>query len=362
MDILALRGDGIGPEIVDSTLACLKAVDARHDLGLRIRHEDIGFASLAAVGTTLPDRVVEEARAADGVILGPVSTADYPPREKGGINPSAGLRLGLDLYANLRPSYIRRGVPALAEAMDIMIVRENTEGFYADRNMAVGSGEFMPTPDVALAMRKITRKGCERIARSAFEVARTRRKHVTIVHKANVMKVSDGLFLEICRSVGQDYPDIRIDDVLVDAMTSHLVRDPSRYDVIVTTNMFGDILSNMAAELSGGLGLAESLNQGDVNAVAQASHGSAPDIAGKGMANPTALILSAVMLLDWLGTRHQRERFREAAAELRQAVLSTLAQPSLRTPDLKGHGTTAGFTNAIIEALRAGAGRSMASA
>jgi 3-isopropylmalate dehydrogenase len=252
-------------------------------------------------------------------------------------------------------------VPALADAMDVMIVRENTEGFYADRNMVVGSGEFMPTHDVALALRKITRKGSERIARSAFEVARTRRKHVTIVHKANVMKVSDGLFLETCRAVAQDYQDVRVDDVLVDAMTSHLVRDPSRYDVIVTTNMFGDILSNMAAELSGGLGLAESLNQGDTNAVAQASHGSAPDLVGKGIANPTALILSAVMLLEWLGVRHQRERFCEAAAELRQAVLATLAQPSLRTPDLKGSGTTSSFTNSVIEALQLGARRPMRS-
>lgn len=351
MDILVLRGDGIGPEITDATLACLAAVDARHDLGLKIRHERIGFESLEAEGSTLPGRVLEEARAADGVILGPVSTADYPPRERGGINPSAGLRLGLDLYANLRPSYVRSGVPALAGEMDVMIVRENTEGFYADRNMAVGSGEFMPTHDVALAIRKITRNGSERIARAAFEMARTRRRHVTIVHKANVMKVSDGLFLESCRKVAQEYPEIRVDDVLVDAMTAHLVRDPSRYDVIVTTNMFGDILSNMAAEISGGLGLAESLNQGDANAVAQASHGSAPDIAGRGIANPTALILSTGLLLDWLGVRHGRERYREAAAELKRAVLASLADPSRRTPDLHGSGTTASFTNAVVEAL-----------
>jgi isocitrate/isopropylmalate dehydrogenase len=350
--LLVLEGDGIGPEIVAATRACLDALDARHGLGLRFETDLVGFAALGDRGTTFADETLEKARAADGVILGPVSHADYPPREAGGINPSAALRRGLDLYANLRPSYLRAGVPAMAPEMDLLIVRENTEGFYADRNMAAGSGEFMPTPDLALAVRKISREACRRIAGAAFEAARERRKRVTLVHKANVLKLSDGLFLSECEAAGRDYPDVAIDDAHIDAMTSHLVREPGRFDVIVTTNMFGDILSNLAAELSGGLGLAESLNRGDRHAMAQASHGSAPEIAGAGIANPAAMILSAGLLLDWLGRRHQREAFVAAAVELRRAVMACLRDPALRTPDLGGGGTTtAGFTKAVIAAL-----------
>ncbi|GGE27619.1 3-isopropylmalate dehydrogenase [Agaricicola taiwanensis] len=355
MDIIILEGDGIGPEIVAATRLCLDALNKRHELGAVIRDEDIGFKSLKVRGTTLADEVVEEARKADGIILGPVSTADYPPRDKGGINPSAGLRLGLDLYANMRPSYVRPGVPSLVPAMDLLIARENTEGFYADRNMVGGtSSELMPTPDVALAMRKITRHNSERIARAGFQAAMTRRKKVTIVHKGNVMKKTDGLFIEACRDVGKDFPEVAVNDVIVDAMTSHLVRDASRYDVIVTTNMFGDILSNLASELAGGLGLAESLNHGDHNGMAQASHGSAPDIAGRNIANPTSLILSMAMLLDWLATRHGRQNYREAADELRAAVQLRLADPASRTPDLGGTGSTESFARDVVETIQSG--------
>lgn len=355
MDIIILEGDGIGPEIVAATRACVEALNGRHNLGIVTREEAIGFKSLKARGSTLTDEVLEEARKADGIILGPVSTADYPPRDKGGINPSAGLRLGLDLYANMRPSYVRPGVPSLVPAMDLMIARENTEGFYADRNMVGGtSSELMPTPDVALAMRKITRQNSERIARAGFQSAMTRRKKVTIVHKSNVMKKTDGLFVEACRHVAKEFPEVAVNDVLVDAMTSHLVRDPSRYDVIVTTNMFGDILSNLASELAGGLGLAESLNQGDNNGMAQASHGSAPDIAGKNIANPTSLILSVAMLFEWLAIRHSRQAYAEAAAELRTAVQARLTDPASRTPDLGGKGATDSFARDIVETIKSG--------
>jgi 3-isopropylmalate dehydrogenase len=355
MDIIILEGDGIGPEIVSATRACLDALNGRHNLGIKTREEAIGFKSLKARGTTLADEVLEEARKADGIILGPVSTADYPPRDQGGINPSSGLRLGLDLYANMRPSYVRPGVPSLVPAMDLMIARENTEGFYADRNMAGGtSSELMPTPDLAIAMRKITRQASERIARVGFACAMTRRRKVTIVHKGNVMKKSDGLFLEACHLVAKDFPAVAVNDVLVDAMTSHLVRDPSRYDVIVTTNMFGDIISNLASELAGGLGLAESLNHGDSNGMAQASHGSAPDIAGRNIANPTSLILSMAMLFEWLALRHGREAYREAAAELRSAVQRRLTDPASRTPDLGGTGSTDSFARDIVETITSG--------
>ena len=192
--------------------------------------------------------------------------------------------------------------------MDLVIVRENTEGFYADRNMFFGNGEFMPTEDVALAVRKISVKGCCRIAKAAFEIATKRRKKVTAVHKANVMRISDGLFLREVHKVAEDYPQVKLDEMIVDAMAAMLVRDPARFDVIVTTNMFGDILSDEASEISGSLGLGGSLNAGDGVAMGQPQHGSAPDIAGKGIANPVSLMLSASMLLDWMATEHKQAR------------------------------------------------------
>ncbi len=246
---------------------------------------DIGLAALETRGTTLPPDVLDEARAAEGVILGPVDTAAYPPPEEGGINPSAAFRKTLDLYANIRPAQGRTGVRALAPDMDLVIVRENTEGFYADRNMFAGPGEFQPTEDTAMALRKITAAGSRRVARTAFDLARRRRKSVTAVHKANVLKVSDGLFLREVRAVAKQYPDIDLDDAHIDAMAAMLVRRPAAYDVVLTTNMYGDILSDEAAELAGGLGLAGSLNVGDRYGIAQAVHGSAPDIAG--VASPT---------------------------------------------------------------------------
>lgn len=351
MELLILDGDGIGPEITASARACLKALDHRHGLGIVMRDMRVGFAALEQDGSTCPPSLIAAAKAADGVIMGPLSTADYPDRSEGGVNPSAAMRTSLDLYANMRPSYVRAGVDAHVGPFDVLIARENTEGFYADRTMFAGQGEFMPTDEVALAVRKITRTGCRRIARAAFEAARRRKKHVTAVHKANVLKLSDGLFYDVCAEVAQEYPDVTFDDHHIDAMASLLVRTPERFDVLVTTNMFGDILSNLAAELSGGLGLAESLNQGDHHAMAQASHGSAPDIAGQGKANPTALILSVEMLLRWLANRHDKPRFNDAADELKAAVLSALTDPARRTPDLGGKGSTQDFTNAILEKL-----------
>jgi 3-isopropylmalate dehydrogenase len=295
--------------------------------------------------------VAEAARNADGIILGPCDTYGYPPADQGGTNPSSALRLALDLYANIRPSRSIAGVPALAPGMDLVIVRENTEGFYADRNMFAGSGEFMPTPEVALAVRKITAQASRRIARSACELAVKRRKKLTIVSKANVLKLSDGLFLREAKSVAAEYAGLAVEHILVDAMASHLVRSPQAFDVVVTTNMFGDILSNQAAELSGGLGLAGSLNAGDAHAMAQASHGSAPDIAGMDRANPSALIFSMAMLLDWLAKRHSIQRLADAATLIDRATLEVLADPALRTSDLGGPLGTLAFAREVRRCL-----------
>ncbi|MGZ5652334.1 MAG: isocitrate/isopropylmalate family dehydrogenase, partial [Usitatibacter sp.] len=231
--------------------------------------------------------------------------------------------------------------------MDLVIVRENTEGFYADRNMHQGLGEFMPTPDVALAVRKVTAKASERIARSAFRLSMKRRRKVTAVHKQNVMRISDRLFLDEVRKVAGEFPDIAYDEQLVDSMAAMLVRDAARYDVIVTTNMFGDILSDEAAELSGSLGLAGSINASEAHCMAQAQHGSAPDLAGKDRANPTALLLSAGMLLEWISLRHRNESFARAHGAIESAVDALLKDPARRTADLGGPLGTRAFSHAV---------------
>ena len=351
MKLLVLPGDGIGPEIMSVTRAAMGALAQRFSLGYDLVEREIGLNAHARTGSTLPDDILEEIRAADGALLGPVSTEDYPPAAEGGVNPSGTIRKSLDLYANIRPSRSRPGVPAMAAEMDLVVVRENTEGFYADRNMFQGSGEFMPTPDLALSVRKITRQGSTRIARVAFDLAMTRRKQVAVVHKANVLKVSDGLFLDAVRTVAKDYPNVEVTELLIDAMAAHLVRTPGRFDVIVTTNMYGDILSDEAAELSGGLGLGASVNVGDDHGIAQAAHGSAPDIAGTNTANPTASLLSAAMLLDWLALRHRDNALAVAAAHLESAVGGVLAEAANHTPDLGGTATTEVFGAAVISAI-----------
>ena len=351
MKLLILPGDGIGPEIVDVARKALAALNDRFALGLTFETEDIGLARLEATGSTLPDSVQDKMRAADGIVLGPVSTHAYPHPSEGGINVSAWSRTRLDLYANIRPSAVRPGVPAHVQAMDLVIVRENTEGFYADRNMAWGTGEFMPTKDVALAVGKATREGCRRIAAAACELAMRRNRRLTIVHKANVLTRYSGLFLETAREVANAYPDIEVDDVIVDAMAAFLIREPERFDVIVTTNLYGDILSDEASELAGSLGLAPSINAGHTIAMAQAQHGSAPDIAGQDIANPVSLILSAAMLLDWLGRRRDSNSLCEAGAAIGKAVERTLDNPKTRTRDLGGTLGTQAFAKAVAEQL-----------
>lgn len=352
MKLLVLEGDGIGPEITQATLSVLEALDQKFGLNLSYSHQDIGFKSLQAVGSTMPPAVIDAARASDGVILGPVSHNDYPPASEGGVNPSGTLRIALDLYANIRPARTRSFLPKpIQPDFDLVVLRENTEGFYADRNMASGPGEVMPDPDMALALRKITRRACARIAQQAFELAATRRKHVTAVHKANVLRLSDGLFLEETRKAAATHPDIGYDEVLIDAMAAHVVRQPDAYDVIVTTNMYGDILSDLTSELSGSLGLAASLNAGTDHAMAQAQHGSAPDIAGRGIANPASLIGSAAMLLAWLGRKSGNDQFLNAARALEASVEMALEDQAARTPDLGGTGSTDGFAAAVIAAL-----------
>jgi isocitrate/isopropylmalate dehydrogenase len=351
--LLIIEGDGIGPEISAATLAVLREADRLFGLQLSFANTSVGFTALRECGTTFPQAAYEAARDADGVILGPVSHNDYPPVAEGGLNPSGELRKRLDLFANIRPARTRGGFPPRCGVpLDLVIVRENTEGFYADRSMFLGPGEFMPTPDMALAVRKITRAGSTRIAEAAFTLAMQRGKKVTAVHKANVLRVSDGLFLDCVRAVAARFPAVAYDEKIIDAMTALLVRDASPFDVIVTTNMFGDILSDLASEIAGSLGLAASLNAGADHAVAQAQHGSAPDLAGKDSANPASLIGSAAMLLAWLGERRHDERLSSAAVAIDDALEQTIATPAWRTADLGGPLGTRAFGERVATMLR----------
>ena len=355
MKFLVLPGDGIGPEIIASAVEVLQAVDRRFGLDIRLDYDDVGFVSLRKHGTTLRQQVLDKARACDGIILGTQSHADYPAPEEGGRNISAAFRVELDLYANVRPARTRTYLPSNlkpGKSMDLVIMREATEGFYPDRNMSRGWGEMMPSPDMALSVRKITRRCSERIARRAFELAMTRRRRVTAIHKANSFHMTDGLFLECARQVARDFPQVRFDDLLVDACTAHLVRSPERFDVLVAENLYGDILSDLASELSGSLGLAGSVMAGDRLCCAQAQHGSAPDIESQDKANPTSMILSVAMLLEWIGGHHGLAALRDAGAAMHAAVEAVLANPATRTADIGGRIGTQAFGQAVVSALR----------
>jgi len=351
--LVVMPGDGIGPEITAATLHVLRALDDRLGLDLEFEEVPIGLAALKGHGSTLPDASFAAAQKADGVILGPVSHNEYPPVAQGGLNPSGEMRRRLDLFANIRPARSRPGFPPrCGKPVDLVIARENTEGFYADRSMHVGPGEIMPTPDLALSLRKITRAGSTRIAEAAFRLAARRRKHVTAVHKANVLRVSEGLFLDCVRAVAARHPDVGYEERIIDAMAALLVRDAGMFDVIVTTNMFGDILSDEASEIAGSLGLAASLNAGADHAVAQAQHGSAPDIAGQDRANPSSLIGSAGMLLAWLGERRGNDRLVQAADLIERALDAVIARPEWRTADLGGPLGTHAFTERMAATVK----------
>jgi 3-isopropylmalate dehydrogenase len=350
MKLVVIPGDGIGPETMAVTLDVLKALDQRFKLDLKIEHAIAGKESLAKHGTTIAPGLLDLVKSSDGLMLGPMSTYEFKDESKGEINPSKYFRINLDLYANIRPAKTFPNVPTRMDPFDLVVVRENTEGFYADRNVESGNSEILVTKDVVISLRRITRVCCERIAKSAFELAMTRKKHVTIVHKANVLQIADGMFIDICHEVGKSYPEVKIDDFIVDAMMALVARDPGKFDTIVTTNMFGDILSDLTAELSGSLGLGGSLNAGDHFAMGQAAHGSAPDIAGKDIANPFSLMTSAAMLLNWFGARKQLANYVLAAQALEKAIEEAIDARET-TKDIGGNLGTSATGQAIVKKI-----------
>ncbi|HXV87024.1 MAG TPA: isocitrate/isopropylmalate family dehydrogenase [Gemmatimonadales bacterium] len=330
-----IRGDGIGPEIMEATLRVLDAAGATFDWD----EQAAGVAALEDTGTPLPDATIESIRQTRLALKGPLTT----PVGTGFRSVNVALRREFDLYANVRPT--KSIVPGgRYDGVDIVLVRENTEGLY------VGFEAHIPVDGdpkaVAQSMAVVTRHGCERIVRYALEYAVANGRHkVTIVHKANILKAVSGLFLEVGREVSKAYEGkVAVDDMIIDACAMKLVIDPARFDVIVTTNMFGDILSDEIAGLVGGLGLAPGANIGGNAAIFEAVHGSAPDIAGQGIANPSALLLAACMMLDHVGEQPR-------ATRIRQAVEHTLRQDGIRTKDLGGNATTAEFTDAVSRRL-----------
>jgi 3-isopropylmalate dehydrogenase len=347
-----LGGDGIGPEIVPAAVQVMDAATAAVEGASIIDWVPLplGASAIPEHGTAVPDETLQALAGLDGWLLGPHDSASYPEPHRSALNPSGVIRRHFDLFANIRPARSFEGARAVAPDTDLVIVRENTQGFYADRNTYAGSGEFMPSPDVAVALGIVTRTATERIARVAVDLARRRRKHLTIVHKANVLKLTTGLFRDVCREVASQYPELAVDDFHIDAMTVHLVRRSADFDVLVTENMMGDILSDLAGELAGSLGIAPSINASDQMAMAQAAHGAAPDIAGRDLANPIAMINSGAMLLEWLGTRHDDPVATRAAVLVDRAVTGTV-KGGVATRDLGGTASTSGFAKAVVDAI-----------
>lgn len=351
--LYVLNGDDIGHEIVPAAVEVASAAANRHGLRIDWRQMPIGRQALDTLGTTFPEGTLEALSAMHGFVLGPIGHKEYPIGS-GAINPHPIMRKHFNLFANVRPTRSYKDIGCLYDNVDLLIVRENNEGFQPDRNVVAGSGEFRPTNEMTISVRVITRVGSERVARVAFNLARNRRKVLTIVHKSSVFKLGCGMFVEECYRVAKDFSDVTVNEVNVDTMALRLVRDPYNFDVVVTTNLFGDILSDEAAGLVGGLGMAPGLCIGDANfAMAQATHGSAPDIAGKGCANPYAMIESTRMLLDWLGRRHAIPEAIAAAQSMHVAMDLTLADPTARTGDIRGSGSTADMTASLVRAIQA---------
>ena len=347
-----LNGDDIGLEVVPECVKAMRAAAQKTGLEIDWHPVPVGKKALDELGHTLPPGTLEKLDTLDGWVLGPIGHQAYPKGKPNVINPHPILRKHYDLFANIRPAKSYPGLPALYKDVDLIIVRENNEGFPPDRNVYMGNGEFRPTPDMTIGIRVITRQGSRKVARAAFELARTRpRKKMTAVHKDTVFKLGCGMFAEECRALAREYPDVAYDEVLVDTFAMKLVMKPQQFDVVVTTNTFGDILSDAAAGLVGGLGLAPGLSAGPQRAMAQATHGSAPDIAGRNIANPYAMIMSGQMLLAWLGHKHNEPRAVSAAELMEAAMESVIRERRWLTGDLGGKASTTEMGDAVARAV-----------
>lgn len=332
--IAVLPGDGIGPEVTDATLNVLSTVQTATKIKFEYIKGEAGFNCIGKYGTNLPKDTLEMLKNTDACLKGPMTTP-----EEAGMPPSVAvtIRKTFDLYANVRPCKSLPNVDSLKPNIDLIVLRENTEGFYFAREIEL-------VPNVAIALRLITRKASERIARFAFELASKRKKHVTFVHKANILRVTDGIFKQAVMDVSKKYKRITVEDMHVDAMAMQLIKQPEKFDVIVTTNMFGDILSDEAAQLVGGLGFAAGANIGDNYGMFEPVHGSAPKYAGQNKVNPVATILAVKMMLDYLGETG-------AAKKVEKAVFKVLNEGKIRTYDLGGKAKTSEMGKEIADKI-----------
>jgi len=352
IDLAVLEGDGIGPEITDATVRVLRAAARSAGLTVRMKTGLFGWRSYRRHHTTLCDETIRTLGQREGWIVGPTNAGEYPKDDPYRGHPNGFIRRHFKLFANVRPVQAWPQLNPLIADLDTTILRENTEGFYPDRNMAWGYGEFKPTEDVGLALRVITGVACERFAKYAFQyAAATGHKRISIVHKRTVLPQTDALFIGAFERLKSRYRNISLELVRIDTFSSSFPRDHQRYRLVATTNLFGDILSDQASGLAGGVGLAPSLNAGLDHAMAQAVHGTAPDIAGKGRANPSALILSTALLLRWFYQRSKSRACRDAAELMENAVKSVVVSGTT-TPDLGGKETTSSFAKAVIAAMK----------
>ncbi|MDC0387924.1 isocitrate/isopropylmalate dehydrogenase family protein [Nitrosopumilus sp.] len=334
--ISLITGDGIGPELSDSAISVLNTIQEKYGIEFEISKLIAGDKALEQTGKALPEDVVENIKNSDVCLKAPVgeSAADV----------IVVLRRMLDLYANIRPSKSYPHMPALRDDIDMVIVRENTEDLYTGKEFSLG--------DSAVALRIISEAASKRIAKYAFETAKQRNsmKKVTCVHKSNVMRVTDGLFAKACIEVSKDYPEIKFEEMYVDACAMNLIRQPEKFDVVVTTNLFGDILSDESSQVVGGLGMAPAANLGDDFALFEPVHGAAFDIAGQNIANPSSFLLSIKMMLDWLGAKHNDQKCFEMGKKLESTIFD-LVKTGIKTKDIGGDKTTTEFTKQITDNL-----------
>ncbi len=350
MKIGVLHGDDIGHEVVPECVKVMKAAVSRTGLEIDWIRLPIGKEAHEKYGTTAPAETMDALKETAGWVYGPIGHAAYPRNDSTWMVPP--IRKIFDLFASVKPVKSYPNIPSVHENVDIVFLREVTEGMQSWDVVAGGTGEFKPNNDTAIGSRVITRKGSHRVAKEAFEIARTRkRKKVTATHKEPVYRMTCGLFAEECRNVAAEYPDVELHEINIDTIAAHLVMDPSEFDVVVTTNQFGDIMTDLGAGLVGGLGLAPGLCVGENQAMSQATHGSAPDISGQNIADPYAMIMSGKMLLEWLGRKHDEPRASKAAAMIDTAVEQVVAEAKSLTRDLGGTASTQEMGDAIANAV-----------
>lgn len=329
--IATLKGDGIGPEVTEAAVKVLQAVEEKSNFKLDLKYGEAGYHCITQYGTNLPKETLELIKQTDACLKGPMTTPEEPGAP---VSVAVTLRKIFNLYANVRPCRSFPNVESLKPNLDFVVVRENTEGLYS-------GAESLLAPGVGVALRIITHYASLKIADFAFKLAMKRRKHLTYVHKGNILRITDGIFKDAVKEAQQNYPEVTVDDMHVDAATMQLIKQPGIYDVIVTTNLFGDILSDEAAQVTGSLGLAAGANIGESYGMFEPVHGSAPKYTGMNRVNPIATIMAGSMMLDWLGEK-------AAASKIERGVISVLTEGKVRTADLGGSATTSDMADAIV--------------